>query len=180
MTLACPSSVVEGGLVAQAAFDGCRHAGDSLGRPYCEWRDRPGVNNSRSTLEIDGVGPNGREKFSFEFLDVDGGVYGYDLEDLWIYTAGGVFSRGITTRVEAGENWRPTFEISGIPNYTKGSSGSGRIFLTKDGVEVASCDISITDDDNTAYIGQRNAHPYGGTWQTAPRCFEPGCGWGND
>ena len=38
------------------------------------------------------------------------------------------------------------------------------------------CTISITDDDNSAYIGQRNHHPYGGTWQTTPHCYTHGCG----
>ena len=177
MTLNCPSSVVEGGLVAQATFDGCAHAGDSLGRPYCEYRDQPGTNNALGILETNGVGPGGREKFTFEILDADGGVYGYTLENLYIYTAGGVYRGGNTTRLEAGQNWTPTFEISAIPNYSKGSSTSGSIGITKGGVEVTSCDISITDDDNTAYIGQRNHHPYGGTWQTTPKCYTPGCAW---
>ena len=39
------------------------------------------------------------------------------------------------------------------------------------------CTISITDDDNSYYIGQRNQHPYGGTWQTTPHCYTHGCGW---
>ena len=31
---------------------------------------------------------------------------------------------------------------------------------------------------NSAYIGARNQHPYGGTWKTTPHCTGPvGCGW---
>ena len=175
ITLNCPSSVVEGGLVAQAV--NCPSPDLPIGHPYCEYRDLPGTNNALSTVETNGVGSRGREKFSFELLDVDGGVYGYTLENLYIYISGSVYRAGTTTRLEAGRRWGPTFEISGIPNYTKGSSGSARIAITKDGVELTSCDISITDDDNSYYIGQRNQHPYGGTWRTTPHCFTHGCGW---
>ncbi len=175
ITLECPSSVVEGGLVAQAV--NCPDPNLPIGHPYCEYRDEPGQNTARSTLETNGVGPNGRETFTFDFDDVDGGMYGYGLENLYLYLGGGVYSSGLNANLVAGRGWGNTIEISGIPNYTKGSSGSGRIFLLKGSTEVASCDISITDDDNSYYIGQRQAHPYGGTWQTTPHCYTPGCGW---
>ena len=48
VTLECPSSVVEGGLVAQAT--NCLDPNLPIGRPYCEYRDFPGIAiNARST-----------------------------------------------------------------------------------------------------------------------------------
>ena len=96
MTLECPSSVVEGGLVAQAT--NCSDPNLPIGHPYCEYRNFPGIAiNAHSTDPTSaGVGPNGRDEFKFEILNADGGVYGYTIENLLLYVSGGVYRSGIT------------------------------------------------------------------------------------
>ena len=68
--------------------------------------------------------------------------------------------------------------MSGVPQYSKGTVGQGVVTLrhpSASGAIVASCTVNIIDNDNTAYIGERNSHPYGGTWRTTPHCFTNGC-----
>ena len=149
-----------------------------IGYPYCEYRDYPGTNSTRGTAETNGVGSRGREDFTFTFEDVDGGLYGYRLENLMLYLGGSAYRNTANrARLDAGRSWGPTFDISGIPNYTKGGSATGKIVLTKDGTDMESCTINIIDDDNSAYVGQRRQHPYGGTWKSTPHCFTQGCAW---
>ena len=175
ITLNCPSSVVEGGLVAQAT--NCPSPDLPIGYPYCEYRDEPGQNNSRSTRY--GVGPNGRDGVHFSISNADGGVYTWVYTNLFAYSGDTPLAGGQLS-LAAGEDRDVTFYVSGRPQYSKGTVGTGEISFHiggSSGPLLASCDISITDDDNSAYIGQRNQHPYGGTWQTTPHCFTHGCAW---
>ena len=100
------------------------------------------------------------------------------MENLYHYVGGTPYVNGSASKLMAeGETWRTGWDISGVPNYTKGSSTNGVIKILRDNTEIDRCEISVIDDDNTAYIGQRNAHPYGGTWKTTPECYTPGCAW---
>ena len=80
ITLDCPSSVVEGGLVAQAV--NCPSPDLPIGHPYCEYRDEPGQNNSRNAF----VGPNPRETYYFGIDDADGGYYFVEYVNLLGYS----------------------------------------------------------------------------------------------
>ena len=164
--------------MAQATFAGCRHSGDSLGRPYCEFRDEPGDNNATGLVS---VGPRGRKAYRVEILDATGGPYSVSFQNLWAYADLSIETTGETEfgfSLSAGDNRDSTGYISGIPQYSKGTVGPGTITIDQGTTVVASCTVNIVDDDNKAYIGQRRHHPYGGTWQRSPKCHTtPGCGW---
>ena len=101
-------------------------------------------------------------------------LLGYGLQNSESATRGGSF------HLDAGGGFDSEGWLSGDPQYAKGTVGQGEITIragNTSGPIVASCTVSITDDDNSAYVGQRNHHPYGGTWQTTPKCYTPGCGW---
>ena len=148
-----------------------------IGRPYCEYRDEPGANNVRGGNP--GVGPNGREAVHFSISDADGGTYTWVYTNLFAYSGDTVISGGQLSLAH-GEDRDTTFDVSGRPQYSKGTAGNGVISFHMGGSSgpiLASCDISISDDDNSYYIGQRNQHPYGGTWRTTPHCYTHGCAW---
>ena len=71
-------------------------------------------------------------------------------------------SAGFNFRLDAGAELSSEGWISGVLQYSKGTAGTGTLTIRH---------------DNSAYIGQRNHHPYGGTWRTTPHCFTHGCGW---
>ena len=176
MELYCPSSVVEGGLVAQAV--NCPSDDLPIGHPYCEYRDVPGENNSRTGI----VGPNAREAYRLVVENADGGFYAVDLINLLAYASQGseMGATAFSFTLSAGADTDTTAYVSGFPQYSKGTAGDGEIVVragNTSGPIVASCTISISDDDNSYYIGQRTQHPYGGTWRTTPHCFTHGCGW---
>ena len=176
MTLDCPSSVVEGGLVAQAV--NCPNPDLPIGHPYCEYRDEPGTNDSRRAV----VGPNARESYRVQVEDATGGFYAIDFKNLLAYASSDseAGSDGFSFNLGAGDDLDSDGYMSGVPQYAKGTAGTGEVTVhhgSTSGPIVASCTVSISDDDNSYYIGQRNQHPYGGTWRTTPHCFTHGCGW---
>ena len=69
-----------------------------------------------------------------------------------------------------------------IPNYTPGDTSTNAIVVLPPGATsfadaIARHEITIVDDDNSAYIGQRRHHPYGETWNSQPHCYSHGCAW---
>ena len=112
-----------------------------------------------------------------------GGFYFVRFENLYAYpdkSAGTLGAVGFNFNLGAGDDLDSGGYVSGFPQYSKGTAGTGTVTIqhgSTTGPIVASCDISITDDDNSYYIGQRNQHPYGGTWRTTPHCFTHGCAW---
>ena len=176
MEIKCSNSIKEGGLVAQAAFDGCKHAGDSLGRPYCEFRDD--ASSSSATLEnrVKGV------KVSITASTTGSYGIGVDSGSLKM----GSSSSDLTTSqiynhtLQQGKTYSFEYEIWASPNYVKGDTKDVEIHVLPSGWinfndSIGSCKVTIIDDDNTAYIGRRNYHPYGGTWQGTPCCYSHNC-----
>ncbi len=207
ITLNCPSSVVEGGLVAQQvgncpasprtdscgtipsrptqqqlnAFYQCKISswtGDNTN--YCEFRDQPGVNNSRTAF----VGTKAREAYRIAVTNADGGYYFAEFVNLLGYGSmnSTTASTGFNFNINAGEDMVSTAYMSGFPQYSKGTAGQGVLNIHKGGTAtgtiLASCTVNIRDDDNSAYVGRRRHHPYDGTWRTTPYCTGPvNCGW---
>ena len=88
----------------------------------------------------------------------------------------------------AGETRTIELEISGRGNFIPDDDGSNQIQVffpgnTDQNNPNGSWDIHVIDDDNTAYIGRRRAHPYGDirddgavAWLPEPHCWgEVGC-----
>ena len=174
----CPSSVKEGGLIAQA-FN-CPIPGSEIGHYYCEYRDEPGVNNPSPSNANSGVASSARGRGRIDIYNASGGWYTLTYENVFAYDMGSDVPRSEeSVRIPFGEDFSMSFEVSGVPNYAKGST-NGAISIRRRGASgpvVSSCDISVIDDDNSAYIGQRRSHPYGGTWKTTPHCMTEGCAW---
>ena len=119
-----------------------------------------------------------------EVTNADGGYrYRIDLENLYFYLGDFPYREGnYGAVVAAGGRWATGWDISGVPNYSKGSTDGVIKIIRRAGggeeEEIGRCTIDVIDDDNTAYIGGLKAHPYGGTWQTTPKCYgPPKCAW---
>ena len=72
------------------------------------------------------------------------------------------------------------FVVSKDPNYRPGDTSTNAIVVLPPGASsladaIARHEITVVDDDNTAYIGQRRHHPYGETWNSQPHCYSHGC-----
>ena len=172
----CPSSVAEGGLVAQGAFDRCRHSGDSLGRPYCEFRDGDGQS---TWTEGAIVGPRRAESVSVTIDATTGGRWYIFPVDSKLYLYGNVTGGH---QIGSGDTVDIDFKVYAAGNYRRSGNSQGMIGVYKPGNQIVSspdftCTITIRDDDNAYYVGRRAHHPYGGVWQNAPHCYTPGCAW---
>ncbi len=175
----CPASVKEGGLVAHAAFD-CPVDGLPIGREYCEYRDGPGINDwQEATLPESG---RERPRAYITINATTGGQWSIISGDLpvMISTVGGTTGL-LRYNVKAGETRKIEIKVYGRGNYRKEGNTTGRILVLLPGSvdlnnPIASCTVTVQDDDNTAYVGSRYRHPYGGTWQSRPYCYdEVGC-----
>ena len=174
VTMDCPSSVIEGGLVAQAT--NCPSPDLPIGYPYCEYRDGSGQNDWR-----DGniVGPNRVESLSITIDATTAGTWHVLPASTSVY----VFGRSTSGyQLGNGDTLDIDIKVYAVGNYRRTGNSEGTIGVYKPGNQDQSnpdfsCTISIIDDDNSAYIGQRNQHPYGGTWMTTPHCFTRGCAW---
>jgi len=145
---------------------------------YCEFRDQPGVNNSRAAI----VGPKAREAYRLVVTNADGGQYSAELVNLLGYSSrnSAMGSKGFAFNLTAGEDINSEAYMSGFPQYSKGTAGQGVLNIRRGSVTgtiLASCTVNIEDDDNSAYVGRRRHHPYDGTWRTTPHCFTHNCGW---
>ena len=174
VTMDCPSSVIEGGLVAQAT--NCPSPDLPIGYPYCEYRDGAGENDwtdgnivgsgrvESASITIDATTPG-----TWHVLPASTSVYVFGRS-----TSGYQLGNGDTVDID--------IKVYAVGNYRRTGNSEGAIGVYMPGNQDVSspdftCTISIIDDDNSAYVGQRNHHPYGGTWQTTPHCFERECAW---
>ena len=170
----CPSSVIEGGLVAQAT--NCPSPDLPIGYPYCEYRDGLGQDNwtdgtivGSGRLESASITIEATTGGRWYILPANANIYLID------YDTGGY-------QIDGGGTEEIDVTVYGVGNYRRSGNSEGTIGVYMPGNQNISspdftCNISIIDDDNSAYIGQRNHHPYGGIWQTTPHCFERDCGW---
>ena len=170
----CPSSVKEGGLVAQAV--NCPSPDLPIGHPYCEYRDGQGQDDwSIGTL----VGSNRIESASITIDATTGGRWHVFPASTSIYLAGHSFNG---YQIDSGDTVDIDIKVYATGNYRRTGNSEGMIGVYMPGNQDQSnpdfsCTVSITDDDNSYYIGQRRQHPYGGVWQTTPHCFTRGCAW---
>ena len=182
-----PSVVHEGGLVAQQV-GGCPeksysfswNSNESLAQNlarlssargdytpnYCEYRDTSGA--PRYDLEV--VVRNTQAgnivvvKHNDNFKLYDGGT------EIML-------ASGFTETVSAGKTWRKTFQVSSAgANFSNGGDTDGTVLMSVHGLnDNPRFDFTISEDDNSAYIGRRRHHPYGGTWSRTPHCYTQGC-----
>ena len=172
----CPGSVLEGGLIKIGTYDRCVHAGDNLGAPYCEYRDIPG----KDDWEPEDVVSAKRKKSAYITISAtDGGEWniwaGHPLITEKISGSAGT----LRYQVDAGTTREIEIKVYGRGNYRKEGTISGTVYVAPPGMVgindvVASCVITVEEDDNTAYAG-KTYHKYGGTWQSAPKCYVIGC-----
>ncbi len=176
----CPSSVKEGGLVAHAAFD-CPVDGLPLGKQYCEYRDGP-AQDDWADFDATPTGIRARPRAYITINATTGGQ--------WVVVEQGVAlmveSLGGTVglqrySVQAGKTRKIEILVYGRGNYRKNGNTTGDIVVLPPGSSdfndaIASCTVTVQDDDNTAYVGSRYYHPYGEVWQSMPHCYdEVGC-----
>ena len=170
----CPASVKEGGLVAHAAFDCAPN-----GWEYCEYRDNPGYDNWSETAPASG---RERPRAYITINATTGGQWGIVTvgQPLIISTLGGATGL-LRYTVKAGETKKIEVKVWGRGNYRKDGNTTADILVIPPGGSdhsdaIASCTVTVQDDDNTAYVGSRHYHPYGATWQSEPYCYdEVGC-----
>ena len=178
----CPSSVMEGGLVAQATFSGCRTPDNDLGVPYCEYRDYLG----RDYIP-DNITPGDRRVKSAK-VTIDattGGTWTILTSGTDLHISGPYGHAGAQRfTVNAGESKTVTLDVFGRGNWRVGSNAGGQaILVAPPGAQntndaISGCAVTVTDDDGQSYyIGQRNAHPYGESWPSQYYCTTPGCAW---
>ncbi len=175
----CPASVKEGGLVAHAAFD-CPVDGLPLGKQYCEYRDDPGSDNWNDFILPERIRQRPRAYITINATT--GGRWSIGSRDLPLIVASVDDTTSLLGyNVKAGETRKIEVKVYGRGNYRKDGNTTGRIGVIPPGGgswsdAIASCTVTIQDDDNTAYVGSRYRHPYGGTWQSRPYCYdEVGC-----
>ena len=177
-TLDCPSSVKEGGQVAQAV--NCPSPDLPIGYPYCEYRDGNGPRWSDTAR----VGDRRQENLNVTITASTGGEYfiwNASLDIVLATNSGGV-PASHRLNVAEGETASLDLRVWGRANYAKSGNGEGIVYVGPPGSfdvndAIASCTITVEDDDNNYYIGQRRQHPYGGTWISTPHCFTRGCAW---
>ena len=178
------SSIPEGGLVAQAVQD-C----GSSGAYYCEYRDddtdnenlRPGrikeyqiriTNNNRTdkgNLRIGFLGAAGNKVSILEKNGVGSLVTNGEFH----------FVQHIT--VKARETEVITLKLKGREIYVSDSDKTTKMTVSEGLTILKQKTITVKEDDNRAYIGRRNGHPYGGgAWNVAPCCFTENCAFGTN
>ncbi len=175
----CPASVKEGGLVAHAAFD-CPVDGLPLGREYCEYRDGEGENDWSDFANVADI--RKRPRAYITISATTGGQWLIATGDLPIIVADSNGNPGIQRHtIQAGKTKKIEIQVWGRGNYRKEGNTTGDISVIPPGGSgfgdaIASCTVTVQDDDNTAYVGSRYYHPYGGIWRSRPHCYdEMGC-----
>ena len=173
-------------MVAQAIQD----CGDT-GRYYCEYRDkdeggtdsggmpislRPKrvkdlqitiTNRSGQALPNVRMGFSGAGADRVEIISKDSGSF----------TAGG----GVDNiSIGNGDTKVVNISIKGVENYvdTGNAKTTLQVWTGLAGLNnlLGEREFTIVEDDNRAYIGRRNYHPYGGgAWPSSPCCFTESC-----
>ena len=171
----CPASVKEGGLVAHAAFDCAPN-----GWEYCEYRDGLGENDWSDATSPDSARRRPRAYITINATTGGQWIVANQGLPLLISSLGG--SVGFQRHnIQAGKTKKIEVKVYGRGNYRKNGNTTGNIVVLPPGSgslndAIASCTVTVQDDDNTAYIGSRYYHPYGGVWQSEPHCYdEVGC-----
>ncbi len=176
----CPASVKEGGLVAHAAFD-CPVDGLPIGKEYCEYRDVPNNDDWRDFDLPERIRTRPRAYITINATT--GGQWIVASASIPLMIAGQVGAGASIQRhtIQAGKTKKIEVLVYGRANYRKEGNTTGDIVVIPPGSSdfndaIASCTVTVQDDDNTAYVGSRYRHPYGGTWQSMPHCYdEVGC-----
>ncbi len=195
-TISAPSTLPEGGLVAQQVGN-CPemqrerptkmssetvaefytryiawYQANDYNRNYCEFRDIPDNAARAQTVTV-------------TVRNAQTGLYKIARETSLNFKIGNDVSFGHFTalyNLTAGETKTITFSVVSIPNYTPGDTATNAIVVLPPGATsfadaIARHEITIVDDDNTAYVGRRRHHPYGETWNSQPHCYSHGCAW---
>ncbi len=69
-----------------------------------------------------------------------------------------------------------TLMVRGKPNFAIDGNATETInILGRGGAVIGSISMTIIDDDDSAYIGQRRHHPYGASWRRQPHCYTHDC-----
>ncbi len=135
-------------------------------RNYCEFRDIP--DDALRAVPI-----------TVTIRNADAGEYMISLESSQrgIKLGNSDFS-GFNGRYNLTQGQTSTVSVFvvGIPNYTPGDTRTNAIVVLPPGATsfadaIARHEITIVDDDNSAYVGRRRHHPYGETWNSQPHCY---------
>ncbi len=194
-TISAPSSLHEGGLVAQQVgncpakqMQGPTKRGDETvsafytryiawyqanrySRNYCEFRDIP--DDAARAVPVT-VTIRNADAGQYQIVTEKAGAPGTDLKRLnaqfqLLNELRFNFTQGETMTIDF-------FVVSVDPNYTPGDTRTNAIVVLPPGATsyadaIARHEITIVDDDNSAYIGRRRHHPYGETWNSQPHCY---------
>ena len=194
VTINAPSTIPEGGLVAQQVGN-CPemqrqsptkrsnetvsafytryiawYQANRYSRNYCEFRDIPDDAARKQTVTI-----RIRNAVAGTYLITDDG------SGIKILEGNTLNAHAESYQLQQGETKTLTFGVvSSAPNYTPGDTSTSGIIVWPPGFTsqadiLATHAITIVDDDNSAYIGQRRHHPYGGSWNSRPHCYSHGC-----
>ena len=170
-------------MVAQAIQD-C----GTTGRYYCEYRDGDDGGTTQAPIPL-------RPKRVKEYQVTITNRSGQNLNDIRILLTGNtgvaeilstdtgnLFSPGgvNSIRINDGDTKVVTLSIKGVEDYEQESNSVFTMTvwtgLTGTNNKLGTRNITVVDDDNTAYIGRRGYHPYGGgAWPSSPCCFTEGC-----
>ena len=73
---------------------------------------------------------------------------------------------------QAGAKQTVTLRVRGKANFAIDGNATETINILGDGgASIASFRMTIVDDDDSAYVGQRRRHPYGASWNSQPHCY---------
>ena len=143
---------------------------------YCEYRDDAGSSSATLENRVKGV--------RISITPSSTGTYSFGVESnslkMGHNSSNPSTSQTYNRDLVQGETYSEEFEIWASPNYEKEGNRNVAILVlpvgwSSFGDSIDSCDVTIIDDDNTAYVGRRNHHPYGGNWQTTPCCWDHNC-----
>ena len=152
---------------------------------YCEYRDGIGRDDWPDFMPLTPPSPS-REKTAYVTINATTGgqwiIFVSMNADRRLLIKQGSVRASIDPMVQAGETKTIEFKVLGRANYRKGGNGNGVILVGPPGLSnenqaIASCTVTVKDDDNMAWIGSRDSHPYGDQiWQSMPHCWdEVGC-----
>ena len=146
---------------------------------YCEFRDDPTEDEKYPRIEV----------FYWKITNAHAARYSVSNQNsignkLRLWVNGTEKSGRVDFNLKAGEN--KTIELAlatgnSRANYQPGANeplaaiSYGRAATGSLGSDWTICDVTIIDDDNSAYIGGLTKHPYDGRWMTNKPCYERGC-----
>ncbi len=147
---------------------------------YCEYRDIPDAMDRRQPVYISIVNPPQTQCQIF-----------FSAATINLYNQGGTAQTSpFNVTVKTGKRNRFTFYVTGKADYIRESNALGHVEVSTIGSTPCPgggvLTFDVIDDDNSAYIGSLNAHPYRESWNKRPHCKVtdldstgkdgPGCG----